>query len=132
KEVTLEATDMKPVVSWETNPAQSVTIDDDVPDRDSFEEGAKKESARRALTYMALEPGTPIRQIRPEAIFIGSCTNSRLEDLREAAGVVRGRKVAGGLRALVVPGSVAVKTAAEEEGLDRIFEDAGFQWRGAG
>jgi 3-isopropylmalate/(R)-2-methylmalate dehydratase large subunit len=81
---------------------------------------------------MALEPGTMIRDIRPDTVFIGSCTNSRIEDLRLAAGVVEGRSVAGGLRALVVPGSVAVKVQAEHEGLDRIFVDAGFDWRGAG
>ena len=86
----------------------------------------------RALAYMALAPGTPIRDIRPDTIFIGSCTNSRIEDLRVAAGVVGGRKVADGLRALVVPGSFAVKEQAEREGLDRVFSDAGFEWRGAG
>src|SRR5439155_22280795 len=88
--------------------------------------------AKRALAYMALEPGTAIRDIHPDTIFIGSCTNSRIEDLRTAADVVRGRKVKDGLRALVVPGSVAVKIQAEHEGLDRVFEDAGFEWRGAG
>ena len=131
-EVTVDAAALRPYVSWGTNPAQSVTIDDAVPEPDSFDEGATREAARRALTYMALEPGTPIRDIRPDTIFIGSCTNSRIEDLRLAARVVEGRTVASGLRALVVPGSVAVKMQAEREGLDRIFVGAGFDWRGAG
>jgi 3-isopropylmalate/(R)-2-methylmalate dehydratase large subunit len=109
-----------------------VTIDDAVPEPDSFDDPAKADAARRALAYMALEPGTRIRDIRPDTIFIGSCTNSRIEDLRVAAAVVEGRTVADGLRALVVPGSVAVKREAEQEGLDRVFVDAGFDWRGAG
>jgi 3-isopropylmalate/(R)-2-methylmalate dehydratase large subunit len=132
REVTLDATELKPFVSWGTNPAQSVTIDGAVPDPDSFAEPGKREAAARALAYMDLAPGTPIREIRPDTIFIGSCTNSRMEDLRVAAEVVGGRTVAAGLRALVVPGSFAVKQEAEREGLDRIFEQAGFEWRGAG
>jgi 3-isopropylmalate/(R)-2-methylmalate dehydratase large subunit len=131
-EVTIDATALRPHVSWGTNPAQSVTMDDAVPEPDSFDDEAKREAARRALTYMALEPGTRIRDIRPDIVFIGSCTNSRIEDLRLAAAVVEGRTVAEGLRALVVPGSAAVKMQAEREGLDRIFVDAGFDWRGAG
>jgi 3-isopropylmalate/(R)-2-methylmalate dehydratase large subunit len=124
-EVTLDAGGLRPYVSWGTNPAQSTTIDSEVPSPATPE-------AERALAYMALEPGTAIRDIRPDTIFIGSCTNSRIEDLRAAAEVVRGRKVMDGLRALVVPGSVAVKIQAEHEGLDRIFRTAGFEWRGAG
>ena len=131
-EVSLDATTLRPFVSWGTNPAQSVTIDDAVPDPDSFADEAKKEAARRALSYMDLTPGTPMRDIRPDTIFIGSCTNSRIEDLRVAAQVVAGRSVAAGLRALVVPGSVSVKLQAEREGLDRVFTEAGFDWRGAG
>jgi 3-isopropylmalate/(R)-2-methylmalate dehydratase large subunit len=131
-EITIDAAALRPYVSWGTNPAQSVTIDDAVPEPDSFDDGAKSEAARRALAYMALEPGTRIRDIRPDTIFIGSCTNSRIEDLRVAAAIVEGRKVAEGLRALVVPGSVAVKLKAEQEGLDRVFVEAGFDWRGAG
>ena len=119
REVTLDATELKPFVSWGTNPAQSVTIDGEVPDPDSFAEPGKREAAARALAYMDLAPGTPIREIRPDTIFIGSCTNSRMEDLRVAAEVVGGRTVAAGLRALVVPGSFAVKQEAEREGLDR-------------
>jgi 3-isopropylmalate/(R)-2-methylmalate dehydratase large subunit len=131
-EITIDAAALRPYVSWGTNPAQSVTIDDVVPEPDSFDDDAKGEAARRALSYMALEPGTRIRDIRPDTIFIGSCTNSRIEDLRVAAAIVGGRKVAEGLRALVVPGSVAVKLKAEQEGLDRVFVEAGFDWRGAG
>ena len=131
-EVTLEASSLRPYVSWGTNPAQSVTIDEEVPSPEDFDDPQRREAAERALTYMALEPGTPVREIRPDTIFIGSCTNSRIEDLRTAAEIVAGRTVAGGLRALVVPGSVAVKYQAEKEGLDRIFSEAGFEWRGAG
>jgi 3-isopropylmalate/(R)-2-methylmalate dehydratase large subunit len=125
-EVTIDAATLRPYVSWGTNPAQSTTIDGTVPDP------GDNESAQRALRYMDLAPGTAIRDIRPDTIFIGSCTNSRIEDLRVAADVVRGRKVKEGMRALVVPGSVAVKLQAEQEGLDRVFAEAGFEWRGAG
>ena len=125
-EVTLDASTLQPYVSWGTNPAQSTTIDGVVPDP------GDNESAVRALRYMALEPGKPIRDIRPDTVFIGSCTNSRIEDLRVAADVVRGRSVAAGVRALVVPGSVAVKIQAEQEGLHEVFTTAGFEWRGAG
>ena len=131
-EVTIDAATLQPYVSWGTNPAQSTTIDGTVPDPASFEGTGRTEAAERALTYMALEPGTAIRDIRPDTVFIGSCTNSRIEDLRVAAEVVRGRHVADGMRALVVPGSVAVKIQAEQEGLDEVFSAAGFDWRGAG
>ena len=131
-EVTLDASTLKPFVSWGTNPAQSVTIDDAVPSPDDFDDPQRREAAERALAYMALEPGTPVREIRPDTIFIGSCTNSRIEDLRVAADIVKGRTVAPGLRALVVPGSVAVKVQAEKEGLHEVFTAAGFEWRGAG
>jgi 3-isopropylmalate/(R)-2-methylmalate dehydratase large subunit len=125
REVEIDATRLRPFVSWGTNPSQTVTIDDVVPE-------PADEAARRALAYMALEPGTPIREIRPDTIFIGSCTNSRLGDLREAAGILRGRTVHAGLRAMVVPGSMLVKRQAEEEGLDVVFKEAGFDWRDAG
>jgi len=131
-EVEVDATLLKPFVSWGTNPAQSVTIDEEVPDPEGFDEPSKRDAAARALTYMDLAPGTAIRDIRPDTVFLGSCTNSRIEDLRLAAEIVSGRRVADGLRALVVPGSVAVKRRAEQEGLDRVFTDAGFDWRGAG
>jgi 3-isopropylmalate/(R)-2-methylmalate dehydratase large subunit len=132
KDVTIDAAELRPYVTWGTNPSQSVTIDGAVPDPEGMDDAGKAEAAVRALAYMALAPGTPIREIRPDTIFIGSCTNSRIEDLRVAAGVVGGRKVADGMRALVVPGSFAVKEQAEREGLDRVFSDAGFEWRGAG
>ena len=131
-DVSVDAAELRPYVTWGTNPSQSVTIDEAVPDPEAMDDAGKAEAAVRALAYMALAPGTPIREIRPDTIFIGSCTNSRIEDLRIAAGVVGGRKVADGLRALVVPGSFAVKEQAEREGLDRVFSDAGFEWRGAG
>ncbi len=132
REVTLDATVLRPNVSWGTNPAQTVTIDDAVPDPSSFTDPVKRESAERALAYMGLDPGTPIRDIRPDVIFIGSCTNSRMEDLRAAAEVVRGRQVDPQVRAMVVPGSMLVKRQAEEEGIDEIFRNAGFEWREAG
>jgi 3-isopropylmalate/(R)-2-methylmalate dehydratase large subunit len=132
KEVLIEAPRLLPYVSWGTNPAQTVTIDDRVPDPDSFTEPGRREGARRALEYMGLEPGTAIRDIPVDAVFIGSCTNGRLEDLRAAAEVVQGRRVRNGLRGLVVPGSMKVKADAEAEGLDRVFADAGFEWRAAG
>jgi 3-isopropylmalate/(R)-2-methylmalate dehydratase large subunit len=132
REVAIDAAELRPFVTWGTNPSQSVTIDETVPDPGAFEDAGRREAAARALTYMDLAPGTPIRDIRPDTVFIGSCTNSRIEDLRLAASVIEGRRVAEGLRALVVPGSFAVKEQAESEGLDRIFSDAGFDWRGAG
>lgn len=131
-EVAIDAAELRPYVTWGTNPSQSVTIDGSVPDPETMDDAGKREAAVRAIAYMALAPGTPIREIVPDTIFIGSCTNSRIEDLRVAAGVIGGRKVAEGLRALVVPGSFAVKEQAELEGLDRVFSDAGFEWRGAG
>jgi 3-isopropylmalate/(R)-2-methylmalate dehydratase large subunit len=124
-EVEIDATGLRPHVSWGTNPGQTVTIDDVVPE-------PADEAAERALAYMALEPGTAIRDIRPDTIFIGSCTNSRITDLREAASILRGRRVAEGLRAMVVPGSMLVKRQAEREGLDEVFKAAGFDWRDAG
>ncbi|TME34499.1 MAG: 3-isopropylmalate dehydratase large subunit [Chloroflexi bacterium] len=130
-EVAIDASALRPYVTWGTNPAQSVTIDGDVPDPDALP-AATRESARRALRYQDLTPGTPMREISVDAVFIGSCSNARLEDLRSAAEVVRGRHVRSGIRGLVVPGSMGVKADAEREGLDRIFTDAGFEWRDAG
>jgi 3-isopropylmalate/(R)-2-methylmalate dehydratase large subunit len=132
KEVSIDAADLVPYVSWGTNPGQVVGIDDVVPDPDSFTEPDAREAAARALRYMALEPGTAVRDIAVDTVFLGSCTNSRMEDLRLAAGVLRGRKVKDGLRAMVVPGSMAVKAEAEAEGLDTVFKEAGFEWREAG
>ena len=131
-EVFIDARALRPYVTWGTNPAQSVTIDGAVPDPDGIGDEARREAARRALRYQDLRPGTPVREIAVDAVFIGSCTNARLEDLRAASEVVRGRRVRAGIRALVVPGSMRVKADAEREGLDRIFRDAGFEWRDAG
>jgi 3-isopropylmalate/(R)-2-methylmalate dehydratase large subunit len=132
REVHIDASGLTPFVSWGTNPAQVVPIGGSVPDPDSFEDSSAKEAAERALVYMGLSAGTPIREIPVDTVFIGSCTNGRIEDLRAAAAVAEGRKVAPKVRALVVPGSGLVKAQAEQEGLDRIFESAGFEWRNPG
>jgi 3-isopropylmalate/(R)-2-methylmalate dehydratase large subunit len=131
-EIRVDASALAPAVTWGTNPAQSVSIDGAVPDPASFGTEAERQSAQRALTYMALEAGTAIRDIAVDTVFIGSCTNGRLADLRAAAEVIRGKKVHAGVRALVVPGSARVKADAEAEGLDKFFTDAGFEWRSAG
>jgi 3-isopropylmalate/(R)-2-methylmalate dehydratase large subunit len=132
REVRLDAAAIQPHVTWGTNPAQVVSIDGVVPDPASFADEVEREAARRAQKYMGLEAGRRMREIAVDTVFLGSCTNSRLEDLRAAARVLEGRRVASGLRALVVPGSVAVKKQAEVEGLDRVFRAAGFEWREAG
>ncbi len=132
KEVTVDATTLRPHVSWGTNPSQVVAIDGSVPDPEAIADAGQSESARRALAYMGLRAGTPMRDIAVDTVFIGSCTNSRIEDLRAAAAVVDGRHVFTGMRAMVVPGSAKVKADAEAEGLDRIFAAAGFEWRAAG
>jgi len=132
KEVSLDAAAIRPHVTWGTNPAQTAPIDERVPDPDSFASPAQRDAAQRALTYMGLTAGTPLRDITVDTVFIGSCTNSRLEDLRAAADVARGRRVRSGVRALVVPGSMQVKADAEAEGLDVVFTAAGFDWREAG
>jgi 3-isopropylmalate/(R)-2-methylmalate dehydratase large subunit len=131
-EVTLEAASIRPHVSWGTNPAQVVAIDACVPAPDDMASPAEREAAARALAYMGLEAGTPMTSIEVDTVFIGSCTNSRIEDLRTAAGVLQGRRVRKGLRALVVPGSHQVKLQAEAEGLDKVFRAAGFEWRESG
>ncbi len=131
-EVTLDGAAIVPHVSWGTNPGQVVPIDAQVPDPAGLASPGAREAAARALSYMDLQPGTPMRDIRVDTVFIGSCTNSRIEDLRLAAGVVAGRRVNTNVRAMVVPGSMRVKMAAEAEGLDAIFRDAGFEWRSAG
>lgn len=125
---------LAPQVSWGTNPGMVVGVDERVPHPDEFAQGNGNESkaAKRALEYMALEPGTPVTGIKLDRVFIGSCTNSRLEDLAEASVVVKGRRVSPSVRAMVVPGSQQVKWAAEKLGLDRIFKDAGFEWRESG
>ncbi|WP_174274912.1 3-isopropylmalate dehydratase large subunit [Sphingomonas bacterium] len=131
--VTLDATDIAPSLTWGTSPEDVLPITASVPDPESFADPAKREAARKSLAYMGLAPGTRMQDVGVENIFIGSCTNSRIEDLRAAAAVAKGRKVAANVRqALVVPGSGLVKRQAEAEGLDRIFLDAGFEWREAG
>ena len=131
--VTLNGADIAPNLTWGTSPEDVVAITGSVPDPMSFADPAKQEAARKSLDYMGLVPGTRMQDVPVEHIFIGSCTNSRIEDLRAAAEVVRGRKVADGIRqALVVPGSGLVKRQAEREGLDRIFTEAGFEWREPG
>jgi len=132
EEVLIDAAELSPFVSWGTNPSQTVPIDGVVPEPGEFADPVKREAAERALLYMDLRAGTPMREIRPDAVFIGSCTNSRMEDLRAAAQVVAGRRVRDGMRAMVVPGSMFVKLQAEKEGLDRVFKAAGFEWRDAG
>ena len=132
QEIDVDATAISPMVTWGTNPGMVVQVTDTVPDPAAMGSEADRESAERALTYMGLEANTPMTEIAPERVFIGSCTNSRIEDLREAAAVVDGRKVASTVRAMVVPGSQQVKVAAEAEGLDDVFRSAGFEWREAG
>ncbi len=132
KEVVLDAAAIEPFVTWGTNPAQGSPLSASVPDPDSFADEGARAAARRALDYMGLEPATPLRDIAVDTVFLGSCTNGRLEDLRAAAAVLEGRRVAGSVRMLVVPGSVRVRLAAEAEGLDVVFKDAGAEWRHAG
>jgi 3-isopropylmalate/(R)-2-methylmalate dehydratase large subunit len=128
-EVLLDGGSVRPQATWGTNPSQTVNIDGKVPDPATLSGPVEREAARRALEYMGLEPGTAMGDILISTVFIGSCTNSRLEDLRAAAGVVRGRHVASTTRALVVPGSARIKQQAEQEGLDKVFLTAGFEWR---
>jgi 3-isopropylmalate/(R)-2-methylmalate dehydratase large subunit len=133
KVVTLQASEIKPQVTWGTNPQMVVAVDGKVPDPAQEKDPVQREWAERALKYMALEPNTPITEIKLDKVFIGSCTNSRIEDLRAAAAVVKGRHVAPNIKlALVVPGSGLVKTQAESEGLDKVFTEAGFDWRQPG
>ncbi len=132
KTVSLIAEDIEPSVTWGTTPAQSVPVTSRIPDPDSFEDTQARELGWRSLKYQDLKPGTAIEDVSLDRVFIGSCTNSRIEDLRAAAGVVRGYHVAPSVRAMVVPGSGLVKAQAEQEGLDKIFADAGFEWRDAG
>ncbi|MBI2958988.1 MAG: 3-isopropylmalate dehydratase large subunit [Betaproteobacteria bacterium] len=130
---TIDARALKPLVTWGTSPEMVVSVDERVPDPDKEKDAVRREGMERALVYMGLKPNTAITDIRIDKVFIGSCTNSRIEDLRAAAGVVRGKRVASNVRlALAVPGSGPVKKQAEKEGLDRIFRDAGFEWREPG
>ena len=130
--VEIDAVSLEPFVTWGTNPGMVVPITGRVPDPASIDEADGRQAAECALTYMGLEPDTPIQDIRIDRVFLGSCTNARIEDLRNAAAVISDRKVHPDVYAMVVPGSNAVKRQAEEEGLDRIFKDAGFDWREAG
>jgi len=132
REISFDGSAILPHVSWGTNPGQVTSIDSAVPDPALLPPGSDRDSAQRALAYMKLEPGTAIRSIPVDTVFIGSCTNGRIEDLRVAARVIEGRRIASRVRGMVVPGSMRVKTEAEREGLDRIFERAGFEWRSAG
>ncbi|BDA12355.1 3-isopropylmalate dehydratase large subunit [Aeromonas caviae] len=128
-EVVLDAADIAPQVTWGTNPGQVIAVNEPIPAPESFTDPVEQQSARKALAYMDLQPGQKLSDVAIDKVFIGSCTNSRIEDLRAAAAIARGRKVAAGVQALVVPGSEQVKAQAEAEGLDKIFIEAGFEWR---
>ena len=132
KEVVIDASTLTPYVTWGTNPGQGLPLSESVPDPASFEDPIERQAAERALEYMGLTPGTPLRDIKIDTVFVGSCTNGRIEDLRAVAEVLKGRKVADGVRMLIVPGSMKVKAQAQEEGLDEIFKAAGAEWREAG
>jgi 3-isopropylmalate/(R)-2-methylmalate dehydratase large subunit len=132
REVVLDATTLTPFVTWGTNPGQGSPLGDRVPDPASYDDPGARGAAERALAYMGLTPGTPLRDIAVDTVFIGSCTNGRIEDLRAAADVLRGRQVAAGVRVLIVPGSMQVKVQAEAEGLAEAFSAAGAEWRSAG
>jgi 3-isopropylmalate/(R)-2-methylmalate dehydratase large subunit len=132
REVEVAAPEISPMVTWGTTPGMVVEVTDVVPDPVGMDSPADREAAERALAYMDLRAGTPMREIPLDRVFIGSCTNSRISDLREAAAIVEGRKIAGSLRGMVVPGSQQVKAEAEKEGLDDVFRSAGFEWRESG
>jgi 3-isopropylmalate/(R)-2-methylmalate dehydratase large subunit len=131
-EVHLNADELTPFVTWGTNPGQGLPLGASVPDPAAIADENERIAAEKALSYMDLRPGTPLREIRVDTVFLGSCTNGRIEDLRAAAAVLQGHKVADGVRMLVVPGSMRVRQAAEAEGLDKVFADAGAEWRQAG
>ncbi len=131
-EVHLDASELTPFVTWGTNPGQGLPLSESVPDPEQMTDETERLAAEKALSYMDLKPGTPLREIAVDTVFLGSCTNGRLEDLRAAAEVLKGRKVADGVRMLVVPGSMRVRKAAEEEGLHEVFTEAGAEWRAAG
>ncbi|MFI6461706.1 3-isopropylmalate dehydratase large subunit [Streptomyces sp. NPDC050528] len=132
REVVIDADTLTPHVTWGTNPGQGAPLGGTVPDPASFDDPVERSAAEKALAYMDLRPGTPLRDIPVDTVFLGSCTNGRIEDLRAAADVLRGRRVADGVRMLVVPGSARVRLHAEAEGLDRVFTEAGAEWRFAG
>lgn len=132
REITFNTSALKPQVSWGTTPEETLPVDGIVPDPAKLVDAAKREKMRKTLAYMGLRPGTPLMEIAVDTVFIGSCTNGRIEDLRAAAAVLAGKTVAPGIRAIAVPGSASVKTIAEAEGLDTVFREAGFEWRDAG
>lgn len=132
KEIYLNADDLAPFVTWGTNPGQGLPLSESVPNPADFTNPEDRGAAERALEYMDLKPGTPLKSIKVDTVFLGSCTNGRIEDLRSAAEVIKGKKIASSLRLLVVPGSARVRLQAESEGLDRVFIDAGAEWRSAG
>jgi 3-isopropylmalate/(R)-2-methylmalate dehydratase large subunit len=131
-EVFIDANELEPFVTWGTNPGQGVSLSQDVPTLESFEDEGDRQAAQRAYEYMDLTPGTPMKDIAVDAVFMGSCTNSRIEDLRAFASVIKGRKKADGVRVMVVPGSARVRLEAEAEGIDKIVTDFGGEWRFAG
>ena len=132
KEVVIDAAALTPFVTWGTNPGQGLPLGESVPDPASFDDPVRRQAAERALEYMGLTAGTPLREVTVDTVFVGSCTNGRIEDLRAVAGVLEGRRVASGVRMLVVPGSMKVKRQAEEEGLDEVISASGAEWREAG
>jgi 3-isopropylmalate/(R)-2-methylmalate dehydratase large subunit len=132
EEIVLDAAEVTPFVTWGTNPGQGVPLGASVPDPEDFADPGDRVAAEKALTYMGLEAGTPMREVHVDTVFLGSCTNGRIEDLRAAAEVIKGHQVAEGTRFLVVPGSAKVRLQAQDEGLDQVFIDAGAEWRGAG
>ena len=132
RSVVMDISDLEPQVTWGTNPGMVTGISGGIPNPDEIEDEEVRDSAERALKYMGLEPGTPMESINIDRVFVGSCTNGRLEDLREVARIVNGKRVHSSVHAMVVPGSTAVRRQAELEGLDRVFKDAGFEWREAG
>jgi len=130
--VTLDAATLAPFVTWGTNPGQGAPLSETIPDPANLADESARVAAEKALAYMGLSAGTPLRDIHVDTVFVGSCTNGRIEDLRAAAGVINGHKVADGVRMLVVPGSMRVRVQAEQEGLDAVFTAAGAEWRQAG
>jgi 3-isopropylmalate/(R)-2-methylmalate dehydratase large subunit len=132
KEIFLNADELSPFVTWGTNPGQGVPLNESVPKPESFKDEQERKAAESALTYMDLTGGTPMKSIKIDTVFLGSCTNGRIEDLRSAAAIIKGNRVAGGTRMLVVPGSARVRLQAESEGLDKVFLEAGAEWRSAG
>jgi len=132
KEITLNADELSPFITWGTNPGQGLPLNAKVPNPTDFQDEQEQVAAARALEYMGLTAGTPFKDIKVDTVFLGSCTNGRIEDLRAAADVIKGKKVANGVRMLVVPGSARVRLKAQEEGLDKVFIDAGAEWRTAG